>query len=202
MPEYQPSGAYNFYDWKTYDEKGGAQDLRNVYRNAGRLGNQLTDFSSPFYQQYASYLSKVMPKAGLSTYLGLGQAGGGNYTANMSGALELQKAENKRIRDSVNTGVLGFAGQNISMLGQLLGIQAGAAGNIYQGDVQKQINSDNQGGVLDFIGSLAGTLGAAALAPVTGGASLIPTFGNMFGGGGNEVGSYGWTGQGFNYGKR
>lgn len=181
--ETQPSGAYNFYDWKTYDDKQD-QNLMNVYRNAGRLGNQLSDFSSPFYQQYASYLSKALPATGLNSYLSILQSGGGNYAGSMSQAMQLKGNEDKKRRDAINTGVQGFAANNVNMLGQLLGIQAGAGSNILQARTQKEISSDQQGGALDFLGSVVGTVGGALLAPATMGASLIPTFASMFGGGG------------------
>lgn len=183
MPNTQPSGAYNFYDWKTYDEKGGAQDLRNVYRNAGRFGNQLTDFSSPFYSSYANYLNKAIPGIGAGSFLSLLQAGGGNYGGSMAQAMALKSNADRQRRDSINTGLQGFAGQNLSMLPQLLGIQANTSGNIYQGDVQKQMNSDSQGGWLDFLGSIGGAIGGTALGGPLGG--MIG--GSLFGGGGNAM---------------
>jgi hypothetical protein len=160
---------YNFYDWKTYEDKEN-QNLMNVYRNAGRLGNQLADFQSPFYQQYASYLSKVIPTTGINSYLQLLQSGGGNYAGSMSQATQLKENEDKKRREAINTGVQGFASSNVSMLGQLLEIQGQAGANILNARTQKEISGDQQGGILDFLGS---GFGAA-----------LPFLPQMFGGGG------------------
>ena len=158
MPQTQPSGAYNFYDWKTYDDKEN-QNLMNVYRNAGRLGNQLVDFSSPIYTGYQAWANKAIPGVGAGSFLSLLQSGGGNYAGSMAQAMQLKSNADKQRRDAINTGVQGFASQNVGMLPQLLQIQSGAGGDILNARTQKEVAGMQSGGILDIGGSFLGGVG-------------------------------------------
>lgn len=177
MQNTQPSGAYNFYDWKTYEDKEN-QNLMNIYRNAGRFGNQLTDFSSPFYQQYASYINKATPGIGTNAFLAPLMSSGGNYAGGMSQALTLRGNAMKQRQDTINTGLQGFSSQMMGMLPQLLQIQAGVGGNILNARTQKEISGDQQGGMFDFLSAPLAMFGAQGLAGLFGGmggaSAMIP----------------------------
>lgn len=201
-------GEYNPYQWNP--NLGGSteeQYIRNAYNNAGRFANQLGNFNSSFYQQYASYLNKAIPGVGTNAFLPTLTSGGGNYAGGMSQALKLKENAMRGRQDAMNTGIQGFASSNVGQITNLLGLQGDVSTSAYATKTQKEIADSQQGGWLDALGSIVGTVGGIALAPMTMGASMIPTAMNLFGnsGGGERsqnYGNYGWTGQGFNYGQR
>ena len=185
------SGSNDLYQWR--GDLGGSteqQYLRNVYNNAGRAINQFSDFNSPFYQQYASYLNKAIPGVGTNDFLPTLASGGGNYGGSMAQALALKGNATRKRQDLINTGVGAFASQNVSMISQLLGIQGNVAGLDWQGQTQRDISSEQQGGALDFLaaptGAFAGAFGAEwatslfAAAPAAAAASDIRLKENIY----------------------
>ena len=194
MPE------YNAYQWNP--NLGGSteeQYVRNSYNNMGRFANQLGNFGSQFYGNYMSAAQKGTPGVGTNAFLSPLMSGGGNYAQGMSQALTLKGNAMKNRQDVLNTGFQNFASNNMGMLANLLGQQGQTANSIYSTKTQKEAN-ENQGSPWQMAGSILGTLGGIALAPMTGGLSLGLTAGGlsgMFGGGQQQQSTY--QGQGQNY---
>jgi hypothetical protein len=174
---------YNAYQWDP--NKGGTNEenyLRNVYSNAGRFANQLTDTTSSFYQQFRSYMGMLTPTEGAGQALGQEVAAGGNYAAGGVVANERAKAFEARRNDFLNKTVAGFAASNVQQATNLLGLQGDIATSAYATKTQKEAN-ERQGSLWQMIAGVLGTVGGA----LTGG--LLPAVvGGMFsGGGGNKA---------------
>ena len=180
-----PQGQYNAYQWR--DDLGGSteeQYVRNSYNNMGRWANQLSNFGSQLYQNYGSYLDKTTQKKGVGDWLAMYQAGsGGNYAGGMVQSIQQKNAFDARRRDSINTGVQGFAGMNMQQISQLLSGQGQIANQAYGTKTQKEAIEAQEGGVLDIAGPILGGLAGSFLGPIgmAAGASLG---GSLFGGGG------------------
>ena len=173
-----PNGN-NFYQSTSNWEKGYKlfQPFENIYGSAANLGGQLSDFTSPFYSAYRSYLSKMTPTLGTNALLAPLQAGGGNYAASQAQANVLQQNYLSQRNDFLNKGVQGFASQNLSMLPSLYQIMTQAA-SIPRGiQSQNDINASNQPGFLDWAGSLLGNFTGQSL-------SQFGNYGGSGGGGG------------------
>ena len=185
-----PQGQYNPYQWNP--NLGGSteeQYVRNSYNNMGRWANQLGNFGSQLYQNYGNYLDKTTQKKGVGDWMAMYQAGGGNYAGGMAQSLQQKNAFDARRRDSINTGVQGFAGMNMQQISQLLSGQGNIANQAYGTKTQKEANEDQTGGILDTLGTVIG----AVAAPFTMGLSLLPSMmkGGSNGGGGSQMGGPG-----------
>ena len=203
-PKQSPSNIPSMPNWGWIDFEGDyTQDiLKNTQRRAGIFAESLMDFSSPFYQQYRSYMGSMTPTLGTNAWLAPLVAGGGNYAGSQTQANILQQNYLKQRNDFLNTGVKGFAAGNIGTAANLLGLQGNIGNTILQGQLAREQMDAQSGGFLDFLGGILGTglgMGLNYLLPGSGSVA------KMAGGGGNisnNVGSYGWTGQGFNYGRK
>ena len=135
----------------------------------GDLSSQLTDFQSPLYQQYASYLQKTTPGIGVNSMLGTLMAGGTGYAGGQGIAQQRSAGMAGQRQDKINQGVQGFSLGNIGTGASLLG-QQGQLGLGYAELSEQRRQYDDQSGI-DWgdIGSIA----AIGLAPFTGGASLF-----------------------------
>jgi len=147
----------NTYQWR--GDLGGSteeQYMRNTYNNMGRFANQLSDFQSPFYQQFRSYMGSMTPTMGTNAMLAPLMAGGGNMGASQVQANMLHKNYLGQRNDFLNKGVQQFAQGNMGMIGSLLGQQGSLASNAYSTKTQREISDQQQGGALDFFGNLLG----------------------------------------------
>ena len=161
----------NFFNWKDYGDPD-TNALQNTYTGAANLGNMLADPRSPFYEQYRSYLSKLSPTMGTNSWLAPMLAGGGNYANSQVQANIQQKNFQGQRNDFLNKGVQGFASQNLSMLPSLYNVMNDSASTILNAKVQREQIESQEGGFLDSLGTIAGTIGGIALAPMTGGFSM------------------------------
>jgi len=100
--------------WEDYVRQLGFSNLDNM-----------TDFQSPLYQQYAQFLQKTSPQIGANTLLAPLMAGGTGYAGGQNIANEKLKSLTTERQDKINTGVQGFGlqmQQNIlSQVGQIGG---------------------------------------------------------------------------------
>ena len=147
------------------------QYIRNAYDTMGKFQNQLSNFQSPFYQQFAAYANKATPATGVNSYLQLLQSGGGNYAGSMAQALALKSNADKQRRDTINTGVQGFALKNVDTIANLMGQQGQIAGSAYSTKTQHDIASDQQGSPWQMLGGLGSIAGMFASGLFSGGAS-------------------------------
>ncbi len=132
--------------------------LFDYYRQVqANIAKGLLDPQSQFYQRFRAFLGGVTPSPGANSFLSLLQAGGGGFGASQAQAQQLQRGAEGRRQDFLNTATRGFASNainaGIGVLGQaqqnLLGQEALKT--------QKGIAEGQQGGFLDFLGTLAGT---------------------------------------------
>lgn len=112
----------------------------------GQLSDNLLNFNSDFYKQYASYLQKNVGGVGANSLLAPLMAGGAGYAGGQAIAGARAKDLLAQRQDKVNTGVQGFALGNINTGANLLGQQ----GNLQLGyanlaENQRQYNDQNSG---------------------------------------------------------
>ena len=112
----------------------------------GQLSDNLLNFNSDFYKQYASYLQKNVGGVGANSLLAPLMAGGAGYAGGQAIAGARAKDLSAQRQDKVNTGVQGFALGNINTGANLLGQQ----GNLQLGyanlaENQRQYNDQNSG---------------------------------------------------------
>ena len=112
----------------------------------GNLSDNLLNFNSDFYKQYASYLQKNVGGVGANSLLAPLMAGGAGYAGGQAIAGARAKDLSAQRQDKVNTGVQGFALGNINTGANLLGQQ----GNLQLGyanlaENQRQYNDQNSG---------------------------------------------------------
>lgn len=159
-PKQSPSNIPSMPNWGWIDFEGDyTQDiLKNTQRRAGIFAESLMDFSSPFYQQYRSYMGSMTPTLGTNAWLAPLIAGGGNYAGSQAQANILQQNYQKQRNDFLNTGTKGFAAGNIGTAGSLLGIQGQIGNSILQGQLAREQMDAQSGGMLDFLGTGFGTL--------------------------------------------
>ena len=136
--------------WEDYVRQLGFSNLENI-----------TDFNSPLYQQYAQYLQKTMPGIGANTLLAPLMAGGVGYAGGQAIAQQRLASMSGQRQDKINTGVQQFAGglqsQVMPQLGQ---IGNSFANTISRASQENQFNQQNSGwGMLgNVVGSVAGLL--------------------------------------------
>lgn len=180
---YQGNGSY------LDTEALNALAQKGDYENYVKLMQQtmianLTNFNSPMYQQYASYLQKNTPGIGVNSLLAPLMAGGTGYAGGQNIANQQLAGLNKERQDKINTGVQGFALGNINLTGNLLGQRA----NLQLGYDElkfKKEQEDNANSPWKAIGGLLG--------------NALPMVANLFGAplgstgasGASPVGGYG-----------
>jgi len=173
---YLDTGNFNsndpkFTQWEDFVRQLGFSNLANM-----------TDFNSPLYQKYASYLQKTTPGIGANSLLAPLMAGGTGYAGGQAIAKKRMETFSKERQDKINTGVEGFGlnmQQNIlSQLGQIGGSFAHTMDRTAEID---QANKTDWGSIMKSIGMIGGI----AAAPFTGGASLAGTAA-LAGSGGNS----------------
>ena len=113
--------------WEDYMRQLGLSNIENI-----------TDFNSPLYQQYAQYLQKTMPGIGVNSLLAPLMAGGAGYAGGQSIANAKLQGMNRERQDKINTGVQGFAG---SLQGQVMP-QIGQIGQSFQNTMNRVSQED------------------------------------------------------------
>lgn len=147
----------------------------------------ITDYSSPYYQQFRGLLGKIMPTQGTNYIAGL-QAGGGNLGASQVQAQASQQGFERRRSDFLNTGVsqfaLGSQEQASGLLGMLLQDKQ------FQQQLAEMRRQFDEGGgdFWDSLLNIGGMAAGFALAPMTGGASLALPLAQQAGGQGGYGG--------------
>lgn len=165
----------------------GIQGLQGTGQQARGYASQLFDFSSPFYQNFRSYLGSVTPGFGTSQSLAGLRASGSNFAQGNVINKEREEAFNKQRQEFLNTTVRGFAAQNIGQGANLLGIAGQSYGNIGQLGLGLRQADIQQGAITpDFwdylsapLGAVSGSLtaglfGGGAAAGASGFASSVP----------------------------
>ena len=185
MPQgYQIPPGLEDSPWEQYRAEKGITSINNDNRAGVYAGYELwkqqkqtqqrygevTDFQSPLYQQFRSFLGSATPNIGTNSLLAPLMAGGGNQAASGLQANALRDEYAGERNDFLNNAVSGFASQNI-------GLGIGALGQA-QGSYQQQQNLNAQ------VKSQEGDFGdfLMALAP-----SAFSFF-NLFGGGAAQGG--------------
>lgn len=152
--------------WEDYIRQLGFSNLENI-----------TDFNSPLYQQYAQYLQKTTPGIGVNSLLAPLMAGGAGYAGGQAIANQKLQGMSRERQDKINTGVQGFAGglqnQVMSQLGQIGSSFQNTAARVSQEDMFNQQNS-GWGLVGQVVGGLTGMFNPM----------------NLFGGGASGYGGY------------
>jgi len=127
MPGYTRPPGTEGVPWEDFREETGGSDDRAEFqawltrqKMAGRY-DQLSDFQSPYYQQFRSFLGSVTPSVGTNTILAGLQAGGGNYGASQVQANARVDELARERNDFLNTTVSGFALQSQGQADTLLG---------------------------------------------------------------------------------
>ena len=158
------------------------QNLPDYYRSVlGSFADQLSNPSSQYYQQFRDYLGSVTPTQGINSILSSITAGGGNFGASQVQANALLDAFQKKRNDFLNTTVKGFASQNIGQAQNAISTSLQSAlAQIFERDR----NNAQQGGALDFLGSILGSIGGGAAsgigAGIGGGSSAAAGAGTAF----------------------
>lgn len=130
--------------WEDYIRQLGFSNLENI-----------TDFNSPLYQEYAKYLQKTSPQMGVNSLLAPLMAGGMSYAGGQNIVAEKQKEFAGQRQDKINTGVQQFAGglqsQVMPQLGQIGGSFQNTMNRVSQEDM---FNAQNSG--LGLVGNVLG----------------------------------------------
>ena len=179
MPSYtRPAGTEN-EPWEDFREETGGNDSKEDYqvwltqqKIKGRYSD-VTDFSSGLYQQARAYFAKAMPSPGANSFLSALQAGGGNFGASQVQAKQQQRGAEGRRNDFLNTAVSGFALNSQGQAGGLLGMEQQGAQYAATAAEEKRRYEESKPGWLDWAGKIAGWGAGIALAPMTGGASMM-----------------------------
>jgi len=186
MP-YTPPAHLAHHPWEQYRQEMGIESISSGTRPGIVAGFQqwqaqkqlqerykdVTNFGSPLYQQYRSFLEKATPQIGTNTLLAPLMAGGGNFGASQVQANALRDELGKERTDAINTGTQGFAlgmqGQAGGLLGQF---QQGAQFTAEMAQRKKEFEESNEAGIFDYLSAGLPILGSIGLAPFTGGASM------------------------------
>ena len=160
--------------WEDFVRQLGVTNLANI-----------TDFNSPLYQQYQSYLQKATPGIGVNTLLAPLLAGGASYGGSQKIASERMKAMQGQRSDAINQNVQGFALGLQNQVNPLLSQIGGSFFQSRQLDQQDAARRDANNPWAS-IGSLIGGIGGNLLAPGIGG-MLGSQLGGMAGGVGGGV---------------
>ena len=150
-----------YYGWNP-NLGGGTEEqyVRNTYANTGKFINALTDFNSPYYQQFRSYLGSMIPRTSQDSIYGMAKASGAGDTNSFAISSKLKEGYDRERIDKINQGVTGFALNNVSQVGNMFGVQAGLANNQLDAWNQREVAKiNNQVGWGDI---LSAPLGIAA----------------------------------------
>ena len=181
------------YEWEQYRKEQGITSINNdnragVYagfelwknnKKANERYGDVTDFQSPLYQQYRQFLSSSTPTTGTNALLAPLMAGGGNQAASQVQAGAQRDELGKERTDAINTGTNQFALGMQSQANPLLSLMSNNAqfsGNL--AEQQRQFNA-SQPDFWDTLLSVVPTIASIALAPMTGGTSLMALPGTM-----------------------
>jgi hypothetical protein len=175
MGAYRPGATTRANPFNTSGINNWDDKFRTIQKG---MSEQLWDFQSPFYQSYRNYLAQSIPGIGLGPYLSILQSGGGNQAGSMAQALALKGNADRQRTDAINLGTRGFAQQNVGQAGSLIGNAQDSMLQQRQLEYQKEIAEMQQGGFMDWTGSILGTLGGGLL----GGPFGAMLGGSLFGG--------------------
>jgi len=160
---YLSEGGFNTndpnMDWEGYLRQLGFSNLENM-----------TNFQSPLYQQYAQYLQKTQGGIGVNSLLAPLMAGGSGYAGGQAIASQKASEMGRERQDKINTGVQGFAmNMQNNVMGQLGQIGSSFNNTLNRNAIEAQQDAANSpwgtvGGVLGGIGGflLGGPAGAVA----------------------------------------
>lgn len=176
---YLSEGGFNTndpnMDWEGYLRQLGFSNLENM-----------TNFQSPLYQQYAQYLQKAQGGVGVNSLLAPLMAGGSGYAGGQAIASQKAAEMGRERQDKINTGVQGFAmNMQNNVMGQLGQIGGSFNNTLNRGLMQGQEDAANS--PWKTVGGLLGAGLGTLIAPGIGtsiGASMGSTVGG-YGGGGN-----------------
>jgi len=136
--------------------------------------SQITDFKSPLYQNYRSYLEKSSPQLGADQMIAPLLAGGGAYGGSQKIAQERSQAYNSQRNDAISKGVQEFALGNQGQATGLLGLYSSNQNFKMQLDQnQKQFDEANDASFGNQLLGLGGGLLSTFLP--------LPTFGGNAG---------------------
>ena len=117
-------GGFAGFGNQSFNVRNMGQEYSDLQGQIGDRYKDITDFQSPFYQQYRKFLQSTMGGIGQNALLGGLMAGNVDYgTAQKLGAQRGQEMQGQRT-EAVNQGVQGFALQAQSMANPLLGMQS------------------------------------------------------------------------------
>lgn len=156
--------------WKT--------SLKGIETTVSKTQSELSDPNSKYYTDYYKKLKGVLSaQSSLNSLLGLNRAMGLSMTGSATIANEQRKAVEGRITDYAGQSTKDLFQGNIGQANSLLGLQSQLWGQRFQ---QEQFDAAQKFDWSSF-GKMAGQIAGYALAPATGGASLIPTAIGSFG---------------------
>jgi len=113
----QTGGSY-FTNNDTFRNLFDSGNWQDAIRQLGFINlDNIANFNSPLYQQYASYLQKTTPGVGVNSLLAPLMAGGVSYAGGQNIATARANEMNRGRQDKVNAGVQGFA---LNMQNQIL----------------------------------------------------------------------------------
>jgi hypothetical protein len=161
------AGSGTYLSSGNIDPNQGMGSWEDLIRQLGFSNiENITDFQSPLYQEYAKYLQKTMPGIGVNSLLAPLMAGGVGYAGGQNIANQKLQGMNRERQDKINTGVQGFAS---SMQSQVMP-QLGQIGNSFQNTMQRvsqedMFNQQNSGWGLvgQTVGGLAGMFNPMSL---------------------------------------
>ena len=151
------------------------QQLQSPYNKMGNLGDDLLNPNSALYQNFASYLQKTQGGIGANTLLAPLMAGGAGYAGGQALSGQQRKESMLQRQDKINTGVQGFALQNIGTAAGLYGQQGQLGLGIANlNENRRQFDESQKAGMLGSLGgglgSILGTLFAPGIGTAIGGA--------------------------------
>ena len=165
MPYTPPPGTENT-PWERFRVENNIETINSatrpgimaqfeLWKNSNQIEQrygEVTDFTSPLYQQYRKFLGSVTPTTGTNALLAPLMVGGGNYAASQvqAGALrdELGRERSDFLNTSTNQFGLGMQGQAGGLLGQLSS-NAQYSGTLAEN--QRQFNEQNEAEFFDYL---------------------------------------------------
>jgi hypothetical protein len=169
---YLSEGGFNTndpnMDWEGYLRQLGFSNLENM-----------TNFQSPLYQQYAQYLQKTQGGIGVNSLLAPLMAGGSGYAGGQAIASQKASEMGRERQDKINTGVQGFA---MNMQNNVMG-QLGQIGGSFNNTLNRNAMDAQTEAANNPLNQLGGVFGSVLgmLNPFGGGAAKS---------GGGSVGGY------------
>lgn len=184
-PIQQNSGMANWAE-NSYLYTGNPSNYKNFNDLIRQLGfsnlDNITNFNSPLYQQYAQYLQRTQGGVGVNSLLAPLMAGGTGYAGGMNIAGQRAQELNRERQDSINNNVQGFA---MNMQNNVMQ-QLGQIGNNYMSEEQLKLKQEE----MDAANSPWGAIGQLF-------GNALPMVANLFGaptGGASAAGSVGGYG--------